>query len=76
MLWFDFDIDHVPGKNLVIADALSRAPLMPPDQHNEQLENKIQAYVDIMIQGLLVTEERLMEIQHAQENDHLCQKEA
>ena len=35
MLRFDFDIKYIPGKNLVIADALSRATLMPLDQKDE-----------------------------------------
>ena len=29
-------------------DALSRAPLMPPDQNDEQLEDEIQAYMDMI----------------------------
>ena len=45
MVRFDSDITYVPGKNLVIVDALSRAPQMPLDQNDEQLEDKIQAYV-------------------------------
>ena len=49
MLRFDFDIIYVPGKNLIIAFTLSRAPLMPMDQLNEQLDDKIQAYMDMII---------------------------
>ena len=75
---FDFDIIHVhvPGKNLVIADEFSRAPLMPPDQLDEQLDDEIQVYVDKIIQDLPVTEQRLVEIQRTQENDPLCQEVA
>ena len=43
-------------KNLVIADTLSRAPMMPLDQLDEQLDDEIQAYVDMIIQDLPVTE--------------------
>ena len=38
MLRFNFNIVYVSGKNLVIADALSRAPLMTPDQHDTHFE--------------------------------------
>ena len=54
MLRFDFDIVYVPGKNLVIADALSRSPLTPRDQLNEQFNDEVQAYVDMIIQDLPV----------------------
>ena len=46
MLRFDFNIVYVPGKNLVIADTLSRAPLRAPDQHDKHLQEDVQAYVD------------------------------
>ena len=48
MLKFDFNIVYVPGKNLVIADALSRAPLMAPDQHDKHLKKDVQAYTDVI----------------------------
>ena len=35
MLRFNLNIVYVLGKNLFIADALSRAPLMAPDQHDK-----------------------------------------
>ena len=43
-LWtlrFDFNIVYIPGKNLVKADALSRAPLMASDQHDISTSRKI-----------------------------------
>ena len=62
ILRFDFNIVCVPGKNLVIADALSRAPLMAPHQHDQHLEEDVQACVDVIFQDLPVTERRLEEI--------------
>ena len=41
MLRFNFNIVRVPGKNLLIADTLSRAPLMALDQHNKHRINTI-----------------------------------
>ena len=35
MLWFDFTIVCIPGKSLVIADTLSRAPLLEPDEQDK-----------------------------------------
>ena len=76
MLIFDFNIVYVLGKKLVIADALSRTPLMAPDQHDKHLEEDVQAYVDVIFQDLSISEQRLEEIRHAQENDPLCQEVA
>ena len=76
MLKFNFNIVYVPGKNLVIANALSRAPLMAPDQHNKHFEENVQAYVDVIVQDVLPTELRLEEIWRALENDPLCQEVA
>ena len=35
MLRFNFNIVYIPGKNLVIANALFRPPQMAPDQHDK-----------------------------------------
>ena len=48
MLRFNLNIVYVPEKNLVTADALSKAPLMATDQHNKHLEEDVQAYVDVI----------------------------
>ena len=62
MLRFNFNIVFVPGKNLVIADALSRAHLMVPNQHDKHFEEEVQAYVDAIVHVLPATEQRLEEI--------------
>ena len=62
MLRFDFNIAYVPGKKLVIADTLSEAPLMAPDQHNKHLKEVVKAYVYVIFQDLPISERRLEEI--------------
>ena len=76
MLRFDLNIVHMLGKKLVIADTLSRAPLMTSDQHNKQFKEDVQAYVDVIVQDLPATERRLEYIRRAQKNDPLCQEVA
>ena len=74
MLRFDFNIVYVLGKNLVIADALSSAPLMAPDQQNKHFKEDVQAYVDAIIQGVPATEQRLEGIRLAQKMTHFVNK--
>ena len=76
-LWIlrvDFNTIYVLGKNLVIADALSRTTLMAPDQHKKHFGEDVQTYMGAVVQGLSATEWRLEEIRLAQENDPLCQE--
>ena len=74
MLCFDFTVTYIPGKNSVIADALSRAPLMEPDSHDEFFQEEVKAYVDAVVEGLSAMERRLEEIRITQENDPIYQE--
>lgn len=75
LLRFSFTIVHVPGKNLVTADALSQAPLAgPPSAGDLQLEKEVEVFVDCVVSHLPATDKRLEEIKLAQEMDVLCRK--
>ena len=63
---------HVAGKELCTADTLSRAPVCNPDPQSEQLQNDDTAYINLVIDHLPATENRLVEIQKAQEEDPIC----
>lgn len=44
---YDYDIVHVPGKSIITADTLSRAPLRDmPSSDDLQLEKEVQVFVD------------------------------
>ena len=53
MMRFLFTISHVPGKNLTVADTLSRAPLEETSDSDQTLQEKVDAYVSSIVQGLL-----------------------
>ena len=72
MMRFQYSIVHVPGKALITADALSRAPLTQASQADEQLSVDSDIYVTAILQNLLVTDKHLIEIQQAQEQDTVC----
>lgn len=75
LLRFSFKIVHVPGKNLVRADALSCAPVGGLSSPGDlQLEREVEVFVDTVISCLPATDKRLEEIKLAQENDELCRK--
>ena len=73
MMHFDFTISHVPGKELTIADTLSRAPASssPADM---ELEQEATAYVNSVVENFPATEQRLQEIRECQQADTTCQK--
>ena len=72
MMRFLFSICHVPGKKLVVADTLSRAPLDRVTDSDQTLQQDVDAFVNHIIQSLPVTEHRLGEIRQRQQQDEVC----
>ena len=70
MMRFLFSINHVPGKCLIVADTLSRAPL---SEEKSDLQDEADAFVKYVIQSIPVTESRLDEIRLQQRQDNVCQ---
>ena len=73
------EADEVPlqyflmrGKELVVADTLSRAPLPGLKPEDLELEQETTAFVCRIIQGLPATEKRLQEITNHQQEDDMC----
>ena len=73
MMRYSFTITHVPGKELVIADTLSRAPLSNPTSTESVLQEETDAFVNLVLNHLPATEHRLEEIKRLQESDEACQ---
>ena len=66
---FDFEITHVPGKELHTADALSRAPLGEMD---DPFHKEVHVYVQMIVTGFPAFEQRLENIKEQQEKDLEC----
>ena len=62
MMRFDFTISHVPGKSLLVADALSRAPSTDAVDSDTLLQLETAAYVNAVVQSLPATERQLERI--------------
>ena len=76
MMQFSFTISHVPGKSLLVADALSRTPCSDPIDEDTLLQQKMAVYVNTVVQSLPATERQLERIRHHQEEDDVCQQVA
>ena len=62
MMRFKFTISHIPGKNLLLADALSRAPISEAVNEDPFLQQETAAYVSTVVQSLPATEKQLERI--------------
>ena len=72
LMRFQFNIVHVPGKNLITADALSRAPADVSSVADSALEQEVDAFMAGVTDSLPATDQRLQEILTAQQDDPIC----
>jgi hypothetical protein len=73
LMRFNFEVRHVPGKELVIADALSRSPV-PHSPEDEELSDEVTAYVDSVMTSKPVTTRRMEALRAATVHDPELQK--
>ena len=70
---YNYIAQHVPGKLLYAADALSHAPI--PGESEDELQEEVEAYVDhITMSTIPATNHRLQEYRQAQKEDAECLK--
>ena len=74
MMRFNFTISHVPGKQLAIADMLSRAPAEPPDVDDYNLDLASQAFVNYIVESLPASEQQLQRIKQIQRQDQVSKQ--
>ncbi len=68
---YDFVIKHKPGKDLVVADTLSRAPLPDTDP---AIDKEISCYVYTLLSTLPVTDEMMARLKRATSEDESLQQ--
>ena len=69
LLRYSFTISHVPGKQLIVPDALSRAPPISNCELQKALSEDINIYVNAVFDGIPATKDKLAQIKVAQEED-------
>ena len=52
LMRYDFTISHIPGKDLVTADTLSRVPVAEGTSLNQSLQEEVNAYVQLTLESL------------------------
>ena len=63
LMRYTYTISHVPGKELTVSNTLSRAPVSSPTSDDTQFNSEVDAFVNLMLQGLPATETKLQQIQ-------------
>lgn len=69
LMRFDPEVIHVPGKQQITADALSRAPARDPTEADIAFVNDTSAHARQVVQGLPTTSTKLQEIITLQKQD-------
>ncbi|UYV63574.1 K02A2.6-like [Cordylochernes scorpioides] len=64
---YSYKIVHTPGKNLIMADALSRSPRMKVG--TQELEEELCAYVQQVVSFMPISDVRVKEIKESQDKD-------
>lgn len=72
LLWFDSTISHVPGKHLIAADALSRAPCQ--SMSILKIKEEIDLYVESVLLQLPASKKRPGKLSAQQKDDPVCRK--
>ena len=75
LLRFKYTISHVPGKSLVVADTLSRAPVTKhTSEHDKRQNEEIELYVNSVLSEVPASDKRLEEIRERQREDEVCRQ--
>ena len=72
LMRYNFSISHVSGKKFFTPDTLSRSPVQITMESDHELETATEAYVELIINHLPVTEKRLKDIPDRQTADNTC----
>ncbi len=69
---FSYTMEHVPGKLLYTADALSRAPIATTLDEDRSFQQEMEHWVHTIVQSLPASPQRLKQYCEAQAHDPVC----
>ncbi|XP_011884023.1 PREDICTED: uncharacterized protein K02A2.6-like [Vollenhovia emeryi] len=74
LLRYSFKVVYVPGKQLVLADSLSRNPLERDRDEGNELSNEIESYVQFIVGNIPASKNLMDKISEEQQCDYICSK--
>ena len=69
---FEYEIFHIPGKSLVMADTLSRSPIQSTGSDAHNLQEDAEYLMETCINNLPASSQRVAEFREAQAADTIC----
>lgn len=70
---YDFELVYTPGKYIVLADALSRAPLTSKSSDMSSTEDDVSTHVNLVVESLPVSDRKLKQIAEETAKDPVLQ---
>lgn len=75
LLHSPYKFEHIPGTKLITGDALSRKPVQAsPIAEDIQLEQDVFASINLKMESLPATEQRLVQNRTAQDTNDVCKR--
>uniref|UniRef100_A0A8D8X673 RNA-directed DNA polymerase n=2 Tax=Cacopsylla melanoneura TaxID=428564 RepID=A0A8D8X673_9HEMI len=74
LMKYSYKIVYVPGKHIVVADYLSRHPIVGLDNSTDELAEETMAYVQEVINNIPTTDENVMNAMNAQAKDDIIKE--
>lgn len=71
---YDYEVLFTPGKEIVAADYLSRAPMQRNSAQTSDLSEKVEAHVCTVVQQCGISDNTLADLLKSQQNDEECRK--
>ncbi len=72
MMRYTYTISHTPGKELITANAVSRAPSSTSDCTEQSFQELVENYVQLVVDSLPASSGGLEDIRKAQKEDFFC----
>jgi len=74
LMHYDFEVFHSPGKDIIVADYLSRTPIQGNHIQTSDLPKEIETHVSTVVQHCGISDFTMAKIVESQQNDEECQK--
>lgn len=74
LMRFNYDIFHIPGKELYTPDTLSRSPVADSSNVDNSLAEETACFVELIVDSLPASSVRLAEIRSELRSDPICSK--